>query len=66
MPIVCLTALRPYVRKWLETEVRATSPVRPLYPREPTFERQRPLFWPGGQLYLGQPTPLGEVCQDRL
>ena len=23
-------------------------------------------FWPGGPLYLGQPTPLGEVCQDRV
>ena len=33
---------------------------------EPTFERQRPLSWRGGPLYLGQPTPLGEVRQDRL
>ena len=33
---------------------------------EATFERQRPLSWRGGPLYLAQPTPLGEVCQDRL
>ena len=56
----------PYDRFWLQAAVRATSLVRPLYPREPTFERQRPLSWRGGPLYLGQPTPLGEVCQDRL
>ncbi len=54
------------VRNWHQAAVRATSPVRPLYPREPTFERQRPLSWSGGPFYLGQPMLLGEVRQDRL
>ena len=32
------------VAYWLEADFPAMSPVRPLYPRKPTFERQRPLF----------------------
>ena len=39
-------------RCWLQAAVRAGSPVRPLYPRKPTFERQRPLSCSGGPLYL--------------
>ncbi len=39
-------------RCWLDSEVRATSPVRPLYPREPTFERRLPLFDPFLLLHL--------------
>ncbi len=39
-------------RLWLGSEVRATSPVRPLHPREPTFERWLPLFDPFLPLYL--------------
>ncbi len=40
-PIVIVTARRMQcnVAYWLDSEVRATSPVRPLYPREPTLER---------------------------
>ena len=37
-----------------------------LYSRQPAFERQCPLSWSGGSLHLGQPTAMGEVCQDRL
>jgi hypothetical protein len=29
------------------------------------LDRPRLLSWPGGPLHLGQPAPLGEVCQDR-
>jgi hypothetical protein len=41
-------------------------PERPVYPRPRTSDRRRPPSWPGGPLYLGQPTPLGEVRQDRV
>ena len=54
------------VRLWPQAAVRATSLIRPLYLREPTFERQSPLSWSGGPHYAGQTTPLGEVRQDRL
>jgi hypothetical protein len=30
-------------RCWLTSEVPAMSGARPVYPQEPTFERQRPL-----------------------
>ncbi len=41
-------------------------PERRVYPRLRTLDRLRPLSWSGGPRYLGQPTPLGEVRQDRL
>ena len=31
-----------------------------------TFERLRPLSWPGDPHYPRQPTPLGEARQDRF
>ncbi len=35
-------------------------------PPKPTSQTARPLSWRGGPLYLRQPTPLGEVHQDRF
>ncbi len=32
-------------------------PERPVYLRLRTLDRIRPISWPGGRLYLGQPTP---------
>ncbi len=54
------------VHTWLRAAVRATSLVRPLYPRVRTLDRLRPLSRDGRPLYLGQPTPPGEVGQDRV
>ena len=37
-----------------------------LCPESRPSSGKRPLSWRGGPLYLGQPTPLGEICQDRF
>ncbi len=44
------------VRLWLGGEVRSRSPVRQLYPRKPTFERQRPLWTRFRRLHLQERT----------
>ncbi len=50
---------KPEIYEFLEAEGYAYTI------RLPTFERQLPLSWFGGPFYFGQPTPLGEVRQDR-
>ncbi len=45
-----------YVCSWLGGEVRTKSPVRPLYPGKPTFERHRPLCPRFRRLHLRERT----------